>query len=679
MIDQASVWSAVGDLIEKGWKEVKFEQHQDPLEANMTRANEVFEKIVDLVIRKFEDGEERGNLFEKVKHLKQSSLLEMAQRIKKVQRNNQEHLLSEIRNFKMLILKGFLDSQGILDCFEAIMDKLLANQVGVCCQTKTSEIAELRKENALLKQTNEFLKEETDFFKNKNNFEAKRASLEELIQPQVMMSQLLKNLGSEEKSLSIDTISKQVSKQTGTQSQLEVSRIAKKQPSKKHLSIKKTELGRRESMNTVKTGSLPECKPNEYLVELSSLISENRDLKLAKEKLECELKNTQSKYQDLAEDKIHTVNMLHFDNSNMVESLKKQLEDIKEIHRAEKASIIKRSHEDTERANKAIREIEASLIHKGSVIAQECELRYNEMVGALRSSLETTTIELNQQKDKIKDILDQKRIDSVRYETKIQELKAEVRKAQSTIEILKRQVKDENFFGTRMETTLIEGCSSPGYQMKKILEEANASTKRNSEYLKSEHLLSTEMQSSSDFKGKKLNFNQIDIANSLLLNKRRQSAKIRFNSKKIVEGTEESLELNPSSPHPGVNVNPAQKHYLFNSGTKRVPLKINITDEDLMCSSTKMGLIPPSKGSRENLLHSDITKYFSEASKLHTSQKKLNVFHAESSPNTLTRVDISMEALHHPANLRKYDMSPSSVSKPLDYFLKKKQSLQSLL
>lgn len=675
-MSQDGIWSGVGEIVAQAWKELKSELGQDPQDANLNRFNAACDRLLEDVVRKVEDREDGPGMLHQARELKAMRLDEMVQILKQVPRYQKDEFIAQARNFKMLLMKGFFKSDHAVQCLDVILDRLGSNIALRDSSNNHNELGELRKENALLKQTTNFLKEEVEFFKVKKEFEQKRVSIESITDTKLKQGVAARRPSKDDKIISVLTLTKPQNKSKTGLLQYELARLPKSMITSKPSSYIKKVDTRKNSVTTLKSEFI-----SEHMLDLSdqkdvlALMEENRELLVENSKLKSDLRCLQSKYQEVSEDRVHTVSMMQLDSNNVVEQLKSQLETIKASHRQEKESMSKRCQEEIDRAKKRISEIESSVAQKAAMIAQESEHRYNEMVAALRSSLESTIYELGDTKDKLKDVLDQKRTESVRYESKIQELKAEIRKAEARYETVKRKAKEDEFFTWTKEANKKAEVVFNGVKSGRNLAGYINYDKFSCELLNTKYLTSidgTELTGRTS--GKQLNFNDVDFTNSGTLSNSKQK-NILDSQFPAVDTNEESLEIIRSSPMVMYNKKSGGSQFAYKGVARRSPLKINITDEDLLCSSTKFSQIKSTQASRENFLHADITNYFNGMPRTNKSNSKLNIFDAGNSAKTMKQSNRNLDTVSNSNYGKKHEMSPSSVSKPLDYFLKKKLSL----
>lgn len=675
------VWAKVADLVSKAWRDLKGEQNQELSEVNLTSVNAACDSLIDLFLQNLEGEESAIHLRREATIFKKRVLLECVDRLRSTNRTSLDQFLAELQKLKLVVLRGVFDQEMMVECIDIIIERLRSSRATISDNQKTLEVTELRKENALLKQTTHFQREEIDFLKNRNSFEERRASFERIATNQLAKLSDSKGMSFEAKGISVDTISKAPTPTRQNQRRCDISRLPKPTTSSKPVIGKLVKDSRKNSLSTIKNDGLSDKLLPQLGDDLIGLLAENRDLKNKIEKMSSDLKFADSKLQDFVAERHHTVSIMNTDNNSVVETLKQQLQDIKDSHRREKSLLAKRMEEETERAKKRIQEMESNFAQKAVLLSQETENRYTEMTVTLKGALETASYELKETQNKLKDFHDQKRLESVRYESRIQDLKNELRKAETKYETLKRKIKEGQTFDVELNTQKFNK-SEQNKRISNLLCTVKSESNFDKDFLKTEFLQSTDGPDISDLtSAKRLNFAEELKHSSPKIIHETDDFRTRIMKKPKEWEHEESLDFINSSPN--LKGTPSShgtsKVFEHRISSKRFPLNIKVSDEELLTKSSKFDKFRPTQNSKEDLLHSDIIKYFNNSNKGVKSSKKQAQFDITASAMSLKHADSSSQNLHSSYTSKKYDMSPSSVSKPLDYFIKKKQSLQSPL
>lgn len=675
------MWSAVGELVSAGFRELRAEQSQELLEANFTRVNGIMDGLVDLVLEAFDDEPATRSLRNDALNLKRKVLREIADRLQQAVGQPGEQFYTELQTFKLLMLKGVFDPELVAECLDSVAERLRSNKALLGSNVKSKEIAELRKENALLKQTTDFQREEIDFLKTRNSFEERRVSLERTVGVQAVKTLISKAPSFEDKAMSIETISLVPTPSRQSHRRADITKLPKSSAGSKPVIGRIINASSKNSLMTIKNEVLNEKLLPQLGDDLIGLLAENRELKNKIEQLTSDLKYADNRLQDYMTERHHAVSLMNTDNNSVVEALKRQLTEIKETHSVEKSLLAKRVEEETERSRKRIQEMESNFAQKAAMLNQEAENRYNEMTTTLKSALESTTYELRETQSRMKDLNDQKRIESVRYETRIQDLKNELRKAEAKFETIKRRLKEDQAFNLEHSGSKFVK-SDQHKRIANLLSSVRSDSNFDRDYIKTDILLSTDGPEVSEltstkrntfFDGTKMNSQQV-LCDS-------EENRARSHNKSTNFHRQESMDLINSSPNGNRPIGTPVNSKLFRqrAGAKRFPLNIHVPDDEPPVQSTKTEKFKYIQSSKEDLFHAEIIKYFNNHCKVTRSGKKNTLFDITASATSLKHPETSFQNSHCSYSSKKFDMSPNSVSKPLDYFIKKKQSMQTPL
>jgi hypothetical protein len=678
MLGQATVWSEEAELVRQARKELRAEKNQDLADINLVRVNTICDKLLDIVFKRIEGENSQPSLRGELELFKREVLQDKLLQLRTSASKPTDQYLAEVQTFKMLLLKGIFDSEAAVQCMDTIVDRFRSNKEALSSSLKSKEISDLRKENALLKQTTDFQREEIDFLKRKNTFEERRVSFDRIMSQPPSNPNISKTPSFDEKGASIETISKVPTPSRQNQRRTDITKLPKGTVALKPVIGKCANSSRKNSLTTLKNESINEKLLPQLGDDLIGLLAENRDLKNKIEKLSSDLKYTDSRLQDLVAERHHTVSLMSTDNACLVEALKRQLAEIKESHSQEKSLLAKRMEEEATRSKKRIHEMESNFAQKAAMISQETENRYIEMSSTLKSALETTSYELKETQNKLKDLTDLKRLESVRYESRIQDLKNELRKSEAKFETLKRKFKEEQTFQVEIGGQKLSG-QSQARRISDLLSSVRSDSRFENEYLKTEHLMSTDGPDISELtSAKRLTFADDLKAAVPNIDYETEESKHLSVKKDFARDRDQSLDFISSSPNLKLIAGGSGSKKLFGHkpSSKRLPLNIKVSDEDLLTQSHKIDRFRSLQDSKEDLLHSDIVKYFNNNSKAPKPAKKPALFDLTASASSLKQADSSFQNAYSSYATKKYDMSPSSVSKPLDYFIKKKQSLQ---
>ena len=675
-----NIWEEVIPVIEKLKKEYRDENRNEESEVSMRKMNEYKKQILDIIISKYEECDYEESIMSKINEFRNKHLQAAIKTIKQSEKDPIENYIEKLEDFKALIFKGFLEEEECSYLVDSVLDLLRGIKMSNQKLSINQEVINLKKENAVLQQSMAFLKEEIGFLKSQKLFHDRTINLQKIVLSPSSESkndktpihgnkiQFPSQINQITEDIEHISDKKKLKSKILKGSDIKSSLGSKSKNESDLINMHKS---RKDSLTTTKTEGnfdLLGC----FSVNNTELLKENREQKETIERLKFEMKELKEKSDDNTQEKDHLISMIHLENKHTIESLTKQLDEIKGSHKQEKEALIKRFEDEAERSKGRMRDLDCSWIQRAHIITTESDQKYDEMVSSLKSIIDSKSREFNCLLDKVKDIEDNKRMDTLRYESRIQDLKGEIRKQEAKVELLKKKLRDFNtidhFSPKRRESTV-------GNKMNTLIEVAKDQTKllRDSFIPTKDNHLKTD---SSEYK-------YIRIVNSP--NTMRRSSEYQDNSppgsgmkleskRFSYANMKESYDVNDNDAH---NVSPSNKLMRFrteNNVSSKKSLNNIVMDmsEDFNPSRSRIG---QRRGSRENLIHTDLSKYFQDTMNSIHSSKNSRVMYG--SGYGLDNSNGQLIDNRNSSVWKRYNSSAgiSGIAKPLDYFLRKKESL----
>lgn len=489
-----SVWEELGPLIERLQKELRMEEHAPAADASLVNCYKCVDQILDTVIKEYEGANHDGPTHRRIERLSRHlSDLVVAGPLAK-QKAPIVEFISALDGVKGPIARGVVDKRGFEQLFEVMLSRIrevkFVEMSGKGMMT-AKLLADARKENALLQQRMSFLQEEIIFLKQQEQMKFRRDSLQKQLgvddlSADTAISKITKFRGTgllaDHKHLTIEegfiSSNFKTPPQTSTHKNSQIIKVPvpenisdgsqrsileerdsilaqsemmmldedrKKTPS--HLRSKGRLSGISGMSQKDKNSPLQNRLANSVVMspslEMDNIIRENRDLRELVGSLKVQLESETSRLKDVIEEKDHMIRMLHIDNTRTTEMLNKELNEIKETYKLEKEGLLAKLDDEVEKGKTRFRELDQIWIQKTHSITEESESRYGEMKVSLHNALENKSRETKRIREQLKDVEDLRRMEALRYETKVQELRTTIRKLEVKIEALKRKIKDE--------------------------------------------------------------------------------------------------------------------------------------------------------------------------------------------------------------------------------------------
>jgi hypothetical protein len=682
-------WTDLGPLIEKAKRELRCEELQQvSSEINLRLITSCLNQVQAYIIDRYEENEPaEEQLSIRLQAIKQRCFQEAIQEAKDCAKKPLEEFIPQIENLKLLLLKGIFDEDKICEFLDVILDRLRALRHSK--PQLAPELVEARKENALLHQQISFLKEELEYVKaQQQTFNPLKINIAK--QAEVIIAESL----SKKVSSFDETIMEKPQRADSEPNTSKQSGLIK--PSKKTDASNKGDIkvfamkkslggndyaGRRDSFTTtIKTEPAVGCTeiPISFPpTPAPELAKENCELREQLNSYKTQLFQLREKFRDVVEEKDHLIKIMNIENNNTIEALNKRLEEIKETHKLEKESLIRRLEDETEKYKNRFKDLDSSWVQRNQVQNLENESRYGEMKNSLQFEIESQHRDLKAALDRIKDAEDLRRLEGMRYESRIQELKAEIRKYEAKVEILKKKVRDSQVFDDYGSPPRKEHMNSP-HLMNRFPETSSKESSR-----KHKELGSFDSYIAMDTPDQKLhpssskadilmsptqNKNFGSMSNSLL---KSDLGRVKFINLRDNNSTGMELCQDAGSASKNNSTLKGDPTYMFKKAGLQIEDLDGSINRDMGFSKTRIN----PRASRENILSSDIHKYYPDNSK---GAKQVRASNARFDIDSLF---VEKNSDSYSLNLsKKYDYPvASSVSKPLDYFLKKKQSLQGKL